>query len=82
MQRLRGLPDFLRARNPHRIDALLGLNGADTLRYADRQRGQRRAVRLVRSSEATSLEAFVLAGDTRAEAWMATLLREELPAQA
>ena len=64
------------------IDALLGLNGADTLRYADRQRGQRRAVRLVRSSEATSLEAFVLAGDTRAEAWMATLLREELPAQA
>ena len=65
-----------------RIDALLGLNGADTLRYADRQRGQRRAVRLVRSSEATSLEAFVLAGDTRAEAWMATLLREELPAQA
>ncbi len=35
-------PDALLAR----IEALLGLGGADTLRYADARRGQRRAMRL------------------------------------
>jgi assimilatory nitrate reductase catalytic subunit len=64
------------------IEALLGLQGTDTLRYADRRRGQRRSVRLVRrSDQSAGLEAFLLAGDTSAEAWIATLLREELPAQ-
>jgi len=64
------------------IEALLGLQSFDTLRYADRRRGQRRSVRLVRrSDDSAGLEAFLLAGDTSAEAWIATLLREELPAQ-
>lgn len=64
------------------IEALLGLQSADTLRYADRRRGQRRSVRLVRrADQSAGLEAFLLAGDTSAEAWIATLLREELPAQ-
>lgn len=64
------------------IEALLGLQVADTLRYADRRRGQRRSVRLVRrSDDSAGLEAFLLGGDTSAEAWIATLLREELPAQ-
>jgi assimilatory nitrate reductase catalytic subunit len=64
------------------IEVLLGLQGADTLRYADRRRGQRRSVRLVRrGDESAGLEAFLLGGDTSAEAWIATLLREELPAQ-
>ncbi len=64
------------------IEALLGLQGADTLRYADRRRGQRRSARLVRrSDESAGLEGFLLGGDTSAEAWIATLLREELPAQ-
>ena len=64
-----------------RIEALLGLAGTDTLRYADKKRGQRRAVRLLREGEASQLEGFLLAGDTRAEGWLRTLLQEELPAQ-
>jgi len=70
-------PDALIAQ----IEALLGLASADTLRYADKQRGQRRAARLARQSDATTLEGFLLAGDTSAEGWLKTLLQEELPAQ-
>jgi assimilatory nitrate reductase catalytic subunit len=69
------------------IEALLGLDTPDSLpeilRYADKKKGQRRTVRLARAdSEAGHLEAFVLAGDTSAQAWISTLLRQELPAQA
>jgi assimilatory nitrate reductase catalytic subunit len=64
-----------------RIEALLGLAGSDVLRYADRRRGQRRAMRLVSQGADTRLEGFLLAGDTRAESWIRTLLQEELPAQ-
>ncbi|MBU2118847.1 MAG: molybdopterin-dependent oxidoreductase [Gammaproteobacteria bacterium] len=68
-----------------RIEGLMGLAAADTLRYADKKRGQRRAARLVRrppsEGGATTLEGVVLAGDTSAEGWLKTLLQEELPAQ-
>lgn len=65
-----------------RIEALLGLQAASTLRYADRQRGQRRAARLQpRADGSAGLEAFLLGGDTRAGTWIGTLLREDLPAQ-
>ncbi|SDI09246.1 nitrate reductase [Variovorax sp. OV700] len=65
-----------------RIEALLGLVGSDALRYADRRRGQRRVARLVRRADGNAgLEAFLLGGDTSAEAWIGTLLREEIPAQ-
>lgn len=65
-----------------RIEALLGLGTADTLRYADRKRGQRRAARLARRDDGSStLDAIVLAGDTSAQGWIKTLLQEELPAQ-
>ena len=64
------------------LERVLGLVSADTLRYADRKKGQHRAVRLQRVGEQAELTAFVLAGDTSAQAWMSTLLREELPAQA
>jgi assimilatory nitrate reductase catalytic subunit len=61
----------------------LGLDAADTLRYADRKKGQRRTMRLARTgSDRATLDGFVLAGDTSAEAWIKTLLQEELPAQA
>ncbi|TSE34836.1 Nitrate reductase [Tepidimonas fonticaldi] len=65
------------------LEGLLGLAGRDVLRYADRRRGQRRAMRLApRPGESTViLRAFLLAGDTRAEAWVKTLLQDELPAQ-
>lgn len=64
-----------------RIEGLLGLQAPDTLRYADRRRGQHRAARLARRADGARLEAFLLGGDTSAEAWIATVLREELPAQ-
>jgi len=64
------------------IEDLLRISGADTLRYADARHGQRRAARLVRAGSDAHLQAFLLAGDTRAEAWIKTLLKEQLPAQA
>jgi len=63
------------------VEHLLGLNAPQTLRYADRRRGQRRAIRLVRSDAATRLDAFLLAGDTSAEGWIRTLLQEQLGAE-
>jgi assimilatory nitrate reductase catalytic subunit len=65
------------------IERLFAVAGPDALRYADRKKGQSRAMRLVRhgNSEAR-LEGFVLAGDTSAQAWIRTLLQDELPAQA
>ena len=65
-----------------RSKRLLGLAGAETLRYADARHGQRRAVRLARDGDDARLAGFLLAGDTRAEAWIRTLLQDELPAQA
>ena len=65
-----------------RIESMLGLAGAQALRYADRKKGQRRAVRLVRAGDEARLEAFLLAGDTSAEAWIKALLQDALPAQA
>ncbi|MCZ8093245.1 MAG: molybdopterin-dependent oxidoreductase [Acidovorax sp.] len=64
-----------------RIEALMGLATTDTLRYADKKRGQRRAARLARHGDTTTLEGIVLAGDTSAEGWLKTLLQDELPAQ-
>jgi assimilatory nitrate reductase catalytic subunit len=71
-------PDELLAR----IEAVFDLSGPQVLRYADARRGQRRAARLAREGQDTRVEAFLLAGDTRAEAWLRTLLQEERPAQA
>jgi assimilatory nitrate reductase catalytic subunit len=71
-------PDELLAR----MEAMLGLQTPDALRYADSKKGQRRALRLRRDGDAARLEGFLLAGDTSAEAWIKTLLQDELPAQA
>ena len=64
------------------LERILGLSGVDVLRYADRKRGQRRTVRLIRNGTNAELNGFVLAGDTSAQAWIKTLLQDELPAQA
>jgi len=68
-----------------RLEALLGLAGPDSVRYADARKGQRRVMRLVRDGAGKDaparLEAFVLAGDTTSQAWVTTLLQDELPAQ-
>jgi assimilatory nitrate reductase catalytic subunit len=57
-----------------RIEHLLGLGGADTLRYADPRRGQRRTMRLKRSQDDAQLDGFLLAGDTTSHAWIRELL--------
>ncbi|MGV3572672.1 MAG: molybdopterin-dependent oxidoreductase [Ramlibacter sp.] len=64
------------------IEALLQLGGAETLRYADRKRGQRRSVRVRRLGADTLLQGLLLAGDTSASGWIQALLLQELPAQA
>ena len=66
------------------IETLFGLGPErkDALRYEDRRQGQRRAMGLVRQGDDTRLQAFVLAGDIRAEAWIKALLQQRLPAQA
>ena len=73
------------------IEALFGLGAErrDVQRYEDRRHHQRRAMRLVRDASSANgaqgdakLQGFVLAGDTRAEAWIKALLQQELPAQA
>ena len=65
-----------------RIESLLGLAGSDALRYADRKKDQRRSMKLVRTGDEARLDGFLLAGDTSSEAWIKTLLQDELPAQA
>jgi len=64
------------------LERILGLGGSDSLRYADKKKGQHRTVRLVRQGEQAALTGFVLAGDTSAQGWIGTLLKDELPAQA
>ena len=65
-----------------KIETLLGMDSADTLRYVDRRLGQRRAARLQGSGASTRLEAVLLAGDTRAECWIKPLLQNALAAEA
>jgi len=64
------------------LERILGLNGNASLHYADKKKGQHRTVRLTRHGEQAELTGFMLAGDTSAQGWIATLLKEELPAQA
>ena len=66
------------------LESIVGLDAKDSLRYADRKRGQHRVARLVPSSNKDGqvvLRGFLLAGDTSAEAWIKTVLQDELPAQ-
>ncbi len=64
------------------LERILGLDSVDTLRYADRKKGQHRTLRLQRLGEKVELTGLVLAGDTSAQAWITTLLKDTLPAQA
>ena len=65
-----------------KIEAILGLSASGVLHYADKRRGQRRSMRVVKAGIETHLEGFLLAGDISAEAWIKPLLQDELPAQA
>jgi assimilatory nitrate reductase catalytic subunit len=70
------LPDALLAR----IETMLGLSGANVLRYADPRAHQRRAIGIARTADDTKVTAFLLAGDVRAAGWIGELLVEQLPA--
>ena len=67
------------------LEHLLGLQHPQTLRYLDSRRGQRRAVRLERQTTPgdtrAHVQAVLLSGDTRAEAWLRALVQDQLPAQ-
>ncbi len=63
------------------IERSMGLAADGVLHYADQRRGQRRSMRLVGQGETQRLDAFLLAGDIRAEAWIRPLLQDELPAR-
>jgi assimilatory nitrate reductase catalytic subunit len=63
------------------VEKILGLTNPDMLHYADKKRGQRRTAKLTRVGDHAELTGFLLAGDTRAEAWIKSLLEGELPAQ-
>jgi len=76
------------------IEQILQLHGADVVRYADAKRGQWRAMRIRRTAADTSatdrdahshsqssLDGFMLAGDTRAEGWISELLINAHPVQ-
>jgi assimilatory nitrate reductase catalytic subunit len=64
------------------LERLLGLVSTETLRYADKRKGQSRSIRLGRNAADIRLEALLLAGDASAEPWIKSLLLQELPAQA
>ena len=74
---LEAAPDALLAL----IETLLQLDSPDVVRYADKKRGQRRAMRLNRGGVNATLEGFLLAGDTSAQGWISALLQDEQPAQ-
>ena len=67
------------------IERALGVQpGAErpVLRYDDRRRGTRRSMRLSQREDDDRLDAFLLAGDIAAEAWLKPLLQSRQPARA
>ena len=62
------------------IEKLLQLDNPLALHYADRKRSQHRVAVLHHGKTSTTLEGFLIAGDTSAQAWITTLLQDALPA--
>jgi len=63
------------------LESLLGLAGPESLRYADRRRGQRRSVRVRQEGADVLIDRLLLAGDTSAQAWLKSLLLQQQPVQ-
>ncbi|MFM1949736.1 MAG: hypothetical protein RL706_1757 [Pseudomonadota bacterium] len=61
----------------HAVEALLQMDAKSGLRYADPKRSHLRSIQLDRRKAMPQLEAFVMAGDTSAEAWLKTLLQTQ-----
>ena len=68
------------------IEQCLELSGSDTMRYVDAKRHQLRSMRVQHrdglGQTDTQLQAFVIAGDTSAQAWLKTLLQTQASTQA
>jgi assimilatory nitrate reductase catalytic subunit len=67
-------PDMARVQT---LENLLQLDVQSGLRYADAKRSHLRSIKLNRQHALPQLEAFVMAGDTSAEAWLKTLLQTQ-----
>ena len=52
------------------------MQAEQVMRYTDWPQGQMRAVQVLPGKDGRTLSAFILAGDTRAEAWLKPLLQE------
>jgi len=59
------------------IENLLKIDSQAGLRYADPKRSHLRSIKLDRRKALPQLEAFVMAGDTSAEAWLKALLQTQ-----
>lgn len=79
-------PDAPTPQRLQEVEALftLGATQPGVLRYEDKRRGQRRALRLATVAGERRLDAFMLAGDASAQSWMRAMLQSEqaAPAQA
>jgi assimilatory nitrate reductase catalytic subunit len=58
------------------LEHWFGVSGEHLMRYDDHARQQRRAMRLVVEGEQQRVDAFLMAGDVQAEAWVRPLLQE------
>ncbi len=59
------------------IEAILGIEGADLMRYDDNQTAQHRRVKLTKHENGVRVAAFLLAGDISSEEWIRPVLQEE-----
>jgi assimilatory nitrate reductase catalytic subunit len=64
------------------LERWFGIEGSSVLRYTDTARAHRRALRLSSLDESQQVEAFLMAGDVRAQAWLRPLLQEDQPVAA
>ncbi|MDC8786634.1 nitrate reductase [Roseateles koreensis] len=65
-----------------RLTKLLGLSGAQVLRYADTQRGRSRSLGLDKAGPDARLRALLLVGEAEAGAWLLNLWRDASPVAA
>ncbi len=59
------------------FEKTLGLKGVNVLRYHDRKQHQHRAIRVCEVNGDRQIDALLLSGDTRSEAWIKALLQSE-----
>jgi assimilatory nitrate reductase catalytic subunit len=64
------------------VESALGIQGEQVMRYSDWTHGHMRTVDVVPGHRGRTLKAFLLAGDTRAEAWLKPLLQDHAPVDA